>query len=331
MKNVVLTGDRPTGVLHLGHLKGSLEMRVDLQNQYPHSSYILIADQQALTDNFEHPEKVRENLLKVYACYLAVGIDPNLTTIFVQSLVPELFEITAHLTNLVTNNQLMRNPTLKAEAESKGYDNLPTGFFMYPISQIADVIGVKGTLVPVGEDQLPHLEFANDICKKFNRTYKTDILQSCQPILSRTTRLVGLDGKEKMSKSLGNAIFLNDSPELIKKKVFKMFTDPNHLTVDSPGNPNNPVFDYLRTFHEDADFMVGLQEHYARGGLGDVKCKQILDEVLQAKLAPIREKYNMYISDEAELMRQVKASSGKTRQVVQGVVTEIRSAIGINY
>jgi tryptophanyl-tRNA synthetase len=327
----VLTGDRPTGALHIGHYKGSLESRLDLQDKYPKKSFILIADQQALTDNFENPEFVRQNVLKVYACYLAVGIDPTKTTVFIQSLIPELYELTAHLMNFVTNNQLLSNPTLKEEAKKKGYENLPTGFFTYPVSQIADIVGMRGNLVPVGEDQLPHLEFCNNIVRRFNRTYQSQCLLECKPVVSEVSRLVGTDGNQKMGKSTGNAIFLNYNPDEILAKVMSMYTDPNHTKVEMPGNADNPVFNYLETFHPDQLIVEEMKLQYTKGGLGDVKVKKVLNEVMQEFIAPIRTRYEFYMSDPAQLLDMLKVSSKVAQATAQEVVADVRKSMFIDY
>ena len=265
-KKTILTGDRPTGKLHLGHFVGSLEARVRLQHEY--NQFVMIADTQALTDNFENPAKVVENVYEVAMDYISVGIDPNLTTIFIQSQVPELTELTSYYMNLVTIGRLERNPTVKTEIGQKGYsDSIPAGFFCYPVSQAADITAFKAELVPVGDDQVPMIEQTNEIVRRFNRIYNTECLVECKAFLSKTSRLVGIDGKAKASKSLGNTIILSDSPDEIKKKVMMMYTDSNHLKVSDPGQvEGNVVFAYLDAFATDKDEIDDLKAHYAKGG-----------------------------------------------------------------
>ena len=275
-QEIVLTGDRPTGQLHLGHYVGSLLNRVELQNIY--KQYVMIADIQALTDNAENPAKVRENVLQVALDYLAVGIDPKKTTIFIQSMIPEIAELTVLYLNLVTVNRLLRNPTVKTEIKQKDFgDSVPAGFLMYPVSQAADITIVKGTIVPVGEDQLPVIEQTNEIIRSFNRIYQTEVFPEAKAMVPKIARLVGLDGQAKMSKSLNNAIFLADEIDILKKRVMSMYTDPGHTHINSPGKvEGNVVFTYLDAFDNDTVKVAELKAHYQKGGLGDVVLKNYL-------------------------------------------------------
>lgn len=328
---IVLTGDRPTGPLHLGHFVGSLQNRVKLQDLY--KQYVMIADVQALTDNFENPTKVRENVMEVMLDYLAVGIDPAKTTFFIQSMIPEIAELTVFFLNLVTVSRLMRNPTVKTEIKARGFEeSVPAGFLMYPVSQAADIMIVKGTLIPVGEDQIPVIEQTNEIIRTFNRLYQVNIFPEAQPMISKVARLMGLDGQAKMSKSLGNAIFLSDSPDVLKKRVMSMYTDPNHLRVEDPGQiEGNVVFTYLDAFDHDIAKVAELKEHYQRGGLGDVKIKQYLFEVLNNLLTPIREKRVQYAQDKGEVMKILLDGTDQVRQVAAQTMSEVRSALKLNY
>ena len=325
----ILTGDRPTGKLHLGHYGGSLKNRVDLQNSY--KQYIMIADIQALTDNFDNPSKVTSNVLEVIADYIAVGIDPNLSTIFIQSQIPELAELTLYYMNLVTLGRLQRNPTVKAEIQQKGYtDSLPVGFLCYPISQAADITGFDADLVPVGEDQLPMIEQTNEIVRKFNATYNRECLKEVEPLLGTVKRLVGIDGKAKASKSLNNTIFLSDSADEIKRKVFMMYTDPNHLKISDPGQVDgNVVFDYLDAFHGNQDEVEELKNHYKRGGLGDTTIKSILNSSLQLFLEPIRVRRESLKSN--DLMEILYQGTKVAREVVKCKLEQVREVIGIRY
>ena len=304
MKKVILTGDRPTGRLHVGHYVGSLSERVKLQNSGQYDEiYIMIADAQALTDNAEHPEKVRQNIIQVALDYLACGIDPDKSTIFIQSMVPELTELTFYYMNLVTVSRVQRNPTVKAEIVQRNFEaSIPVGFFCYPISQAADITAFGATHVPVGEDQMPMLEQCKEIVHKFNTVYGETLTdpQIVLPSNKACLRLPGIDGKAKMSKSLGNCIYLSDEADVVKKKIMSMFTDPNHLRVEDPGKVDgNPVFIYLEAFSRPEHFeeflpdyknLEELEDHYRRGGLGDVKVKKFLNNVMQAELTPIRER-----------------------------------------
>ena len=304
MGKIILTGDRPTGKLHVGHYVGSLRRRVELQNSGEFDKiYIMIADAQALTDNADNPEKVRQNIVEVALDYLACGLDPKVSTLFIQSMVPELTELSFYYMNLVTVSRLQRNPTVKAEIQMRNFEaSIPVGFFTYPISQAADITAFKATVVPVGEDQMPMLEQTKEIVHKFNTVYGETLVDPkiMLPDNQACMRLPGIDGKAKMSKSLGNCIYLSDTEADVKKKVMSMFTDPNHLRVEDPGRvEGNPVFIYLDAFCKDeyfAEFLPDyanldeLKAHYTRGGLGDVKVKKFLNNVMQAELAPIRER-----------------------------------------
>lgn len=327
MQQVILTGDRPTGKLHLGHYVGSLSNRVRLQNSY--KQYIMIADVQALTDNFENPTKVSENVCEVMADYISVGIDPDVSTIFIQSGIPELFELTMYFLNLVTLGRLQRNPTVKTEMQQKGYnDSIPAGFLCYPVSQAADITAFGADLVPVGEDQLPMIEQTNEIVRKFNSIYNTECLKEVKPLIGNVGRLVGIDGKAKASKSLNNTIFLSDSPDEIKRKVFMMYTDPNHLKVSDPGSvEGNVVFDYLDAFHQNRNELDELKAHYRRGGLGDMTIKNILNQTLQTFLEPIRERRNEL--NREHLMEFLFAGTKSAREVAAAKLSEVRNAIGI--
>jgi tryptophanyl-tRNA synthetase len=330
-KTVVLTGDRPTGPLHVGHYVGSLANRIQLQRQY--TQYVMIADVQALTDNVDNPQKVRDNVLHVMLDYLAVGIDPNLSTIFIQSLIPEIAELTVFYLNLVTINRLRRNPTVKTEIQQRGFEeNVSAGFLAYPVSQAADITVVKGTIIPVGEDQLPIIEQTNEIVRAFNRIYKTTVLCEAQPLLASMARLPGLDGKHKMSKSMGNALFLSDSADVVAKKVMGMYTDPNHIRVEDPGTvEGNTVFAYLDIFDSDTASVKELKAHYRRGGLGDVTLKKRLIDVLNAFLDPIRERRALFAQDPAVVMDILRKGSEKTREVAARTMREVKEAMCIHY
>ncbi len=326
---IVLTADRPTGHLHLGHYIGSLKNRVDLQESY--NCFVMIADIQALSDNFDNPEKVRDNVTEVCKDYLSVGIDPEKSTILIQSLIPELFELTTYFLNLVSVSRLERNPTVKAELMQKSFaDSIPAGFLTYPASQAADITAFKAELVPVGEDQLPHLELTNEIVRKFNRTYKTNSLHECQAILGKVKRLIGIDGKAKASKSLNNAIFLSDSSDVLKQKIYSMYTDPDHIKVSDPGKvEGNVVFAYLDAFYDDKSELESLKKQYQHGGLGDMVLKSLLNDTLQKLLKPIREKRES-ISD-AEVMDILINGSKRAREIAKQTISEVRNAIGLTY
>jgi len=329
IEQIVLTGDRPTGHLHLGHYIGSLKNRVELQNHY--KCFVMIADIQALSDNFDNPEKVRSNVAEVCKDYISVGIDPEKSTLFIQSLIPELTELTVYYLNLISVTRLERNPTVKAELQQKSFRNfIPAGFLAYPVSQAADITAFKSTMIPVGEDQLPLIEITNEIVRRFNRIYNSNVLIEAKPILGNVQRLVGIDGKAKASKSLGNAIFMSDSPELLKQKIYSMYTDPNHIKVSDPGKiEGNVVFAYLDAFFEDKNELNSLKERYKKGGLGDSVLKSILNDTLQNILAPIREK-RASISDKY-VMEILISGSQKAREIAKGTLQEVRESIGLLY
>ena len=345
MGNIILTGDRPTGRLHLGHYVGSLKNRVRLQNEGNYDKmFVFIADAQALTDNFDNPDKVRDNIKEVALDYLAVGLDPTKVTIFLQSMIPELTELTFYYMNLVTIARLHRNPTVKSEIEQKGFEeSIPAGFFTYPVSQAADITGFKANIVPVGDDQLPMIEQAREIVRKFNSIYG-DILVEPEAVLpdnKNCYRLVGLDGKAKMSKSLGNCIYLSDSEEEIKKKVFSMYTDPDHIKIEDPGKiEGNVVFAYLDVFCKDEDFnkylpeyknLDELKDHYKRGGLGDMKIKKFLNSILQEEIRPIRERREELAKDIDKVYEILKEGTKEARKVVQDTLKEVKHAMKIDY
>lgn len=329
MKKTILTGDRPSGRLHLGHYIGSLQSRIKLENQF--DQYVMVADVQALTDNFENPQKITENVFEVAKDYLAVGLNPECTTFFIQSQVPEITELTIYFLNLVTLARLERNPTVKTEIQQKGFESsIPAGFFCYPVSQAADISIFQAELVPVGDDQLPMIEQTNEIVRRFNRIYNTQCLKECQAYLSSSPRLVGIDGKAKASKSLNNTIFLADSAVEIKQKVFSMYTDPTHLKVSDPGNiEGNVVFAYLDAFHQNKEEVIELKAHYQRGGLGDVTIKNLLNQTLQDLLGPIRERREALHDDDIKEMLLV--GTKKARQKAQGTIEQVRAAMGLNY
>ncbi len=345
MKQVILTGDRPTGRLHVGHYVGSLKERVRLQNSGLYDEiYIMIADAQALTDNAEHPEKVRQNIVQVALDYLACGLDPEKATIFIQSMVPELTELTFYYMNLVTVSRVQRNPTVKAEIKMRDFEaSIPVGFFCYPISQAADITAFRATVVPAGEDQMPMVEQCKEIVHKFNSVYGETLTDPkiVLPDNQACLRLPGIDGKAKMSKSLGNCIYLSDEPDDIKKKVMSMFTDPNHLRVEDPGQVDgNPVFIYLDAFcrtEHFAEFLPDyqnldeLKDHYRRGGLGDVKVKKFLNNVLQAELAPIRERRKMWEQRLPEVYDILKVGSEKAEKTAAATLQDVRRAMKIDY
>ncbi|HAB98547.1 MAG TPA: tryptophan--tRNA ligase [Parachlamydiales bacterium] len=330
-KGIILTGDRPTGKLHLGHYAGSLASRVKLQDE--HRQFVMLADAQALTDNAEHPEKVRENILEVTLDYLAVGIDPKKTTIFVQSLVPSIPELTMYFLNLVTWNRLKHNPTIKLEIQHRGFgEDVPAGFMVYPVNQAADITVFKADFVPVGEDQLPILEQTNELVRKFNRLYRKDVLVEPKPLLSKVARLPGTDGKAKMSKSLQNTINLSDSADDVAKKVKGMYTDPGHLRVEDPGKiEGNCVFTYLDAFATDREKVEGMKEHYQRGGLGDSVVKKYLLEVLQDLLEPIRKRRESWAKDPGAVIDILRKGTEVAREAAHATMLEVREAMKINY
>jgi len=330
-KKIVLTGDRPTGRLHLGHYVGSLQNRVKMQDEC--NQFIMIADVQALTDNFTNPQKVRDNVLEVALDYFSVGIDPQKSTVFIQSLIPELTEFTVYYLNLVTLARLQRNPTVKTEITQKGLEkSLPVGFLVYPISQAADITAFGAQLVPVGEDQLPMIEQTNEIVRRFNHIYNGNILTECEAVLSHTKRLSGTDGNSKMGKSLNNAIYLSDSQEEVQKKVMEMMTDPNHLRVEDPGKvEGNPVFEYLDAFDEDKTGLEELKKHYQKGGLGDVEVKKRLIAVLENLLSPIREKRNELAKNPEEIMNILQEGTNKAQKIAHETLLKVREAMKIDY
>ena len=333
-KKIILTGDRPTGKLHIGHYIGSLKNRVALQESGLYESFIMIADQQALTDNARNPEIIRNSLTEVALDYLAVGIDPSKSNVFIQSQIPELNELTMHYLNLVTLSRLERNPTVKQEIKQKNFENsIPAGFLIYPVSQAADITAFKATTVPVGEDQLPMIEQTREIVRSFNSIYG-DVLVEPEAVLpsSNAGRLPGTDGKAKMSKSIGNCIYLSDDADTIKKKVMSMYTDPNHIRVEDPGQiEGNTVFTYLDIFATDKDAVEEMKEHYKRGGLGDMKVKKYLNEVMQAELEPIRNRRMEFEMDIDAVYSMLKDGSDKARAVASNTLKEVRAAIGIEY
>lgn len=345
MSKIILTGDRPTGKLHLGHYVGSLRRRVELQNSGEFEKiYIMIADAQALTDNADNPEKVRQNIIEVALDYLSCGIDPSKSNIFIQSLVPQLTELTFYYMNLVTVSRLQRNPTVKSEIQMRNFEaSIPVGFFTYPISQASDITAFKATTVPVGEDQEPMLEQAREIVRKFNSVYGETLVEPdiLLPDNKACLRLPGTDGKAKMSKSLGNCIYLSDTPEDVKKKVMSMYTDPEHIRVEDPGKiEGNCVFTYLDAFSTPDDFsdflpdynnLQELKDHYTRGGLGDVKVKKFLNNVLQKQLEPIRAKRHEYEKDIPEVYNILKKGTEVAEKAAAETLAEVRAAMKINY
>lgn len=345
MSKIILTGDRPTGRLHVGHYVGSLRQRVQLQNSGAYDKvYIMIADAQALTDNAEHPEKVRKNIIEVALDYLACGLDPAKSTLFIQSMVPQLNELTFYYMNLVTVSRLQRNPTVKNEIKMRNFEaSIPTGFFCYPISQAADITAFRATVVPVGEDQLPMLEQCKEIVHKFNSVYGETLVDPdiMLPQNDACLRLPGIDGKAKMSKSLGNCIYLSDEPEDIKKKVMSMYTDPDHVRVEDPGKiEGNTVFTYLDAFSTEEHFakflpdyanLDELKAHYKRGGLGDVKVKKFLNNVLQDVLEPIRERRHYWEQRIPEVYEILRAGSKEAEAAAAATLHDVREAMRINY
>lgn len=345
MGKIILTGDRPTGKLHIGHYVGSLKRRVELQNSGEFDEiFIMIADAQALTDNADNPEKVRQNIIEVALDYLSCGLDPEKSTLFIQSQVPELTELSFYYMNLVTVSRLQRNPTVKSEIAQRNFEtSIPVGFFTYPISQAADITAFKATTVPVGEDQEPMVEQTREIVRKFNSVYGEALAEPeiLLPDNKACLRLPGTDGKAKMSKSLGNCIYLSDTEEDVKKKVMSMFTDPNHLQVSDPGEiEGNTVFIYLDAFCKDEDFekylpdyknLDELKDHYRRGGLGDVKVKRFLNSVLQAELEPIRQKRREYEADIPYVYEILKKGSEKAEKAAAKTLKGVKEAMKINY
>ena len=345
MKKVILTGDRPTGRLHIGHYVGSLKRRIELQNKNEYDEfYIMIADAQALTDNYDNPAKIRSNVMEVALDYLACGIDPSKVNIFIQSQVSGLTELTFYYMNLVTLSRLERNPTIKEELKMREFENtIPTGFLTYPISQAADITGFNATIIPVGDDQLPMIEQTREIVRSFNNIYGETLYEpkAVLPENETCNRLPGTDGKAKMSKSLGNCIYLADDEETLSKKVMGMYTDPNHLRVEDPGSvEGNTVFTYLDAFVQEKDFeeflpeyknLDELKDHYRRGGLGDVKIKRFLINVLNRELSPIRQKRKYYEERMDEVYNILKEGTEKAIIACNETVEKVKNAMGINY
>lgn len=342
-RKTILTGDRPTGKLHLGHYAGSLRNRVELQNSGKYDMYVFIADMQALTDNAKNPQKIKDNIIEVALDYLSVGLDPEKTCIFVQSQIPALSELTMYYMNLVSLARLKRNPTIKSEIKERGFgETIPVGFLNYPISQAADITAFDADLVPVGEDQAPILEQDIEIVRTFNSIYGKTLKEPKQLTPENVCkRLPGIDGKNKMSKSLGNCIYLSDTPEEVTKKVMTMYTDPNHIRVEDPGDTkNNPVFMYLEAFSTDEHFakylpefknLEDLKTHYEQGGVGDVKIKKFLANVLNDVLTPIRERRAIYENNIEAVYKMLEEGSKKARAKSEEVLTRVRKAIGVEY
>ena len=343
-KKVILTGDRPTGKLHLGHYVGSLQTRVEMQNSGKYESFVFIADMQALTDNAKNPKKIQESIMEVALDYLSVGVDPDKSTIFIQSQVPQLSELTVIYMNLVTVSRLKRNPTVKKEIQEKGFEqSIPVGFLAYPISQTADTTAFNATLLPVGEDQNPMTEQGREIVRSFNAIYGDVLVESTNvlPDKKASKRLPGIDGKAKMSKSLNNCIYLSDPSEVVYSKVMSMYTDPNHIKIEMPGDTeNNPVFIYLRALATDDDIkqfapefetLAALEANYRKGGVGDVKIKKLLYNVIEKTLTPIREKRKYYEEHIDEVVKILEQGSAKARQVAQQTLSKVRQAMGIEY
>ena len=345
MKKIILTGDRPTGRLHVGHYVGSLKERVSLQNSGKYDEiYIMVADAQALTDNADNPEKVRQNVMQVALDYLSCGIDPEKSSIFIQSMIPELAELTVYYMNLVTVSRVQRNPTVKAEIQQKNFEtSLPLGFFCYPVSQASDITAFKATTVPAGEDQMPMIEQCCEIVRKFNEVYGETLVEPkiVLPSNKSCLRLPGIDGKAKMSKSIGNCIYLSDTEDDIKKKVMSMFTDPTHLRREDPGHvEGNPVFTYLDAFCKDEYFqeflpdyknLDELKAHYQRGGLGDMVVKKFLNNVIQTELRPIRERRNDWEKRLPDVFELLKQGTAKARATAAQTLSEVKHAMRIDY
>ncbi|CAI1545891.1 Tryptophan--tRNA ligase 2 [Serratia quinivorans] len=331
MSYTILTGDRPTGSLHLGHYVGSLRQRVELQQH--HQQTVLVADLQGLTDNGNNPQKISTNVLNLVADYLAVGICPQKTTICLQSALPALAELTMYYLNLVSVARLERNPTVKSEIIEKDFSrSLPAGFLVYPVSQAADITAFGATHVPVGDDQLPMLEQTNEIVRRFNHIVGRQVLTECQPLLSHVSRLPGLDGQGKMSKSRGNTITLGADADRVHKAVMSMFTDPGHLNINDPGQvEGNMVFTYLDAFCEDAALVADLKAHYRRGGLGDMKIKRLLEDCLQSLLEPIRTRRTQYLADKGELLRILRQGTQRADQVSRQTLGQVKAALGLDF
>lgn len=344
MKKIILTGDRPTGKLHIGHYVGSLKKRVELQDNDEYKQFVMIADAQALTDNFDNPKKIQDNLLEVLLDYLAVGIDPNKTTIFIQSEISELTELTFYYMNLVNLSRLLRNPTVKEEVKLRGFENsIPMGFLTYPVSQAADITAFKANIIPVGDDQLPMIEQTREIVRSFNRLYKEVLVEpvAALPDNKESFRLPGIDGNAKMSKSLGNCIYLSDTEEELYQKVMKMYTDSKHIRIEDPGHiENNIVFTYLDVFIKEDSFIKylpeyknldELKEHYKKGGLGDVVIKKFLFKVLNEELSPIRQRRLEYLKNKDELMKILEEGTKEARTYARNTLKEVKEAMMLNY
>jgi tryptophan--tRNA ligase len=344
MKKIILTGDRPTGKLHIGHYVGSLKKRVELQDNDEYKQFVMIADAQALTDNFDNPKKIQDNLLEVLLDYLAVGIDPKKTTIFIQSEISELTELTFYYMNLVNLSRLLRNPTVKEEVKLRGFENsIPMGFLTYPVSQAADITAFKANIIPVGEDQLPMIEQTREIVRSFNRLYKEVLVEpiAALPDNKESFRLPGIDGNAKMSKSLGNGIYLSDTEEELYQKVMKMYTDSKHIRIEDPGHiENNIVFTYLDVFIKEDSFIKylpeyknldELKEHYKKGGLGDVVIKKFLFKVLNEELSPIRQRRLEYLNKKDELMKILEEGTKEARTYARNTLKEVKEAMMLNY
>ena len=345
MGKIILTGDRPTGKLHLGHYVGSLRRRVELQNAGDYEKmFVFMADVQALTDNADNPEKIRQNIIEVALDYLSAGLDPEKCTIFIQSHIPELAELTTYLMNLITVSRVERNPTVKTEIKMRNFEaNIPLGFFCYPVSQAADITLFKSNIVPAGEDQKPMIEITRELVRRFNGTYGDVLVEPdiMLPENETSRRLPGTDGKEKMSKSLGNCIYLSDDADTVWQKVRSMFTDPNHLNVSDPGTvEGNAVFTYLDAFSNDEDFakylpdyqnLDEMKDHYRRGGLGDMKCKKLLNSILNEMLEPIRQRRHELEQDIPEIYNILRKGTEKARETAVKTMDEVRNAMKINY
>ena len=344
MKKIILTGDRPTGKLHIGHYVGSLKKRVELQDNDEYKQFVMIADAQALTDNFDNPKKIQDNLLEVLLDYLAVGIDPKKTTIFIQSEISELTELTFYYMNLVNLSRLLRNPTVKEEVKLRGFENsIPMGFLTYPVSQAADITAFKANIIPVGDDQLPMIEQTREIVRSFNRLYTAVLVEpvAALPDNKESFRLPGIDGNAKMSKSLGNCIYLSDTEEELYQKVMKMYTDSKHIRIEDPGHiENNIVFTYLDVFIKEDSFIKylpeyknldELKEHYKKGGLGDVVIKKFLFKVLNEELTPIRQRRLEYLKNKDELMKILEEGTKEARTYARNTLKEVKEAMMLNY
>lgn len=346
MGKIILTGDRPTGKLHLGHYVGSLRRRVQLQNEGDYDRmFVFMADVQALTDNADNPEKIRQNIVEVALDYLSAGLDPDKCTLYIQSCIPEISELTTYLMNIVSVSRVQRNPTVKTEVKMRGFENnsIPLGFFCYPVSQAADIAAFKATTVPAGEDQAPMIELTRELVARFNQTYAPVLVEPSLMLPENVVqrRLPGTDGKEKMSKSLGNCIYLSDDAKTIEQKVKSMYTDPTHLNVSDPGHvEGNAVFTYLDAFSTDQDFadfwpefktLDELKEAYTRGGIGDMKCKKMLMQVINRMLDPIRERRREYEQDIPEIFNILRRGSDAAREAAAQTMDEVRNAMRINY